>query len=107
MNCWKPMAAFSSKAPVMALREINGGRAIAEILHGKGVSHVFFMDAILRRVLVEIEELGVKRVLAHTEAAAAYMADGYARISGKVGVCMAQSVGAANLAAALQDAYFA
>ena len=35
------------------------------------------------------------------------MADGYARASGKVGVCMAQSVGAANLAAGLQDAYLA
>jgi acetolactate synthase-1/2/3 large subunit len=33
------------------------------------------------------------------------MADGYARISHRPGVCMAQSVGAANLAAGLQDAY--
>ena len=33
------------------------------------------------------------------------MADGYARIAGRPGVCMAQSVGAANLASGLQDAY--
>ncbi len=33
------------------------------------------------------------------------MADGYARIAGKPGICFAQSVGAANLAAGLQDAY--
>ena len=33
------------------------------------------------------------------------MADGYARAARKIGVCMAQSVGAANLAAGLQDAY--
>jgi acetolactate synthase-1/2/3 large subunit len=32
------------------------------------------------------------------------MADGYARASHRPGVCMAQSVGAANLAAGLQDA---
>ena len=32
------------------------------------------------------------------------MADGYARLSGKIGVCGAQSVGALNLAAGLQDA---
>ena len=32
------------------------------------------------------------------------MADGYARVAGRPGVCMAQSVGAANLAAGLQDA---
>jgi acetolactate synthase-1/2/3 large subunit len=33
------------------------------------------------------------------------MADGYARVSRKPGICMSQSVGAANLAAGLQDAY--
>ena len=33
------------------------------------------------------------------------MADGYARVAGRPGVCMAQSVGAANLASGLQDAW--
>src|SRR6266513_274777 len=33
------------------------------------------------------------------------MADGYARIMRRPGVCMAQSVGAANLASGLQDPY--
>lgn len=85
----------------------TGGRIIAEILQAHGVEHVFFMDAILRRALVEMEKLGIRRVLAHSEIAAAYMADGYARVRGKPAVCMAQSVGAANLAAGLQDAFFA
>tara|TARA_B100000809_G_C15074780_1_gene507383 strand:- start:56 stop:1567 length:1512 start_codon:yes stop_codon:yes gene_type:complete len=35
------------------------------------------------------------------------MADGYARAKRTAGLCMAQSVGAANLAAGLQDAYLA
>jgi acetolactate synthase-1/2/3 large subunit len=35
------------------------------------------------------------------------MADGYARASRKVGICMSQSVGAANLAAGLQDPFLA
>ena len=35
------------------------------------------------------------------------MADGYARASGKPGVCMAQHVGGLNLAAGLRDAYLA
>src|SRR5213078_4075481 len=39
----------------------------------------------------------------HSEKAAAYMADGYARVARRPGVCMAQSVGAANLASGLQD----
>ncbi|TMH42914.1 MAG: thiamine pyrophosphate-binding protein, partial [Betaproteobacteria bacterium] len=38
---------------------------------------------------------------------AAYMADGYARASGKPGICMAQVVGALNLAAGLRDAHLA
>jgi acetolactate synthase-1/2/3 large subunit len=55
--------------------------------------------------LLELDDLGVTHVLAHSEKAAAYMADGYARIRGQPGLCMAQSVGAANLAAGLQDAW--
>ncbi len=86
---------------------MTGGRIIAKMLQAHGVEHVFFMDAILRRALVEMEGLGIKRVLAHSEIAAVYMADGYARVKGKPGFCMSQSVGAANLAAGLQDAYFA
>jgi len=84
---------------------ITGARFIAETLKGYGVTHVFYVDAILRQTMVELEELGIRRVITHSEKAAAYMADGYARISYRPGVCMAQSVGAANLAAGLQDAY--
>ncbi|HTN61647.1 MAG TPA: thiamine pyrophosphate-binding protein [Devosia sp.] len=83
----------------------SGARYIADYLKAREVSHVFFMDAILRRALIEMEAVGITRVLAHSEAGAAYMADGFARVSGRPGVCMAQSVGAANLAAGLQDAY--
>ena len=45
--------------------------------------------------------------MCHSEKGAAYMADAYARIRRRPSVCMAQSVGAANLAAGLQDAYLA
>jgi acetolactate synthase-1/2/3 large subunit len=86
-------------------KNITGARFIAETLHGYGVTHVFYVDAILRKTMVDLEELGIRRVITHSEKAAAYMADGYARVSHKPGVCMAQSVGAANLAAGLQDAY--
>lgn len=87
------------------MRETTAGRYIADVLSHYGVGHVFFVDAILRRALTEMHDLGIKRVLAHSEKAAAYMADGYARASGRVGVCMAQSVGAMNLASGLQDAF--
>lgn len=83
------------------------GRFLARTLKSYGIDHVFFMDAILRRSLAEMESVEIRRVLAHSEKGAAYMADGYCRIARKPTVCMAQSVGAANLAAGLQDAFLA
>ena len=85
----------------------SGARFIAETLKDYGVTHVFLVMAILRRTLVELENVNIQRVVTHSEKAAAYMADGYARTSRKPGVCMAQSVGAANLAAGLRDPYLA
>ena len=83
----------------------TGARFLAETFKGYGVTHVFFVEAILRKTLVELEDLGIRRILTHSEKAAAYMADGYARVTRKPGICMAQSVGAANLASGLQDPY--
>lgn len=86
---------------------MTGAQYLARSLVEYGVTHVFFMEAVGRHTLIELEALGVTRIMAHSEKAAAYMADGYARATGRVGVCMAQAVGAANLAAGLQDAYLA
>jgi acetolactate synthase-1/2/3 large subunit len=88
-----------------ASRPMTGSEWLAHTIHASGTTHVFWVDAVLRRTLIELGVLGVTRVLAHTEKSAAYMADGYARVSGRPGLCFAQSVGAANLAAGLQDAY--
>ena len=87
------------------MAKMKGARLIAQMLKAHGVTHVFFMDAILRRALAEMEDFGITRMLGHSEKAVAYMADGYARVSGRPGVCMAQSVGAANLASGMQDPY--
>ncbi len=84
---------------------VTGAEYLARSLAANGTTHVFFIDAVLRRTLIELGTLGVNRVLGHSEKAVAYMADGYARIAGRPGVCFAQSVGAANLASGLQDAY--
>ena len=84
---------------------MTGARFLAETLREYGVTHVFFVPAIIRRALVEMEDVGIKRIISHGEKSAAYMADAYARVTGKPGLCFAQSVGAANLAAGLQDAY--
>lgn len=84
---------------------MTGSRLFAEMLHGYGVTHVFFVPSILMEALAEMDELGVRKVLTHGEKAAAYMADGYARAKGAPGVCLAQQIGASNLAAGLRDAY--
>src|SRR6202795_4338241 len=90
------------------MARMTGAQALAEMLHGYGVTHVFMVPAVLRRTLVEMERrTKIARVHTHGEKSAAYMADGYARASGRPGICMAQVIGALNLAAGLRDAYLA
>jgi acetolactate synthase-1/2/3 large subunit len=57
--------------------------------------------------MAEMEDMNIRRVVTHGEKAAAYMADGYARASRRPGFCLAQTIGSANLAAGLRDAYMA
>jgi acetolactate synthase-1/2/3 large subunit len=85
-----------------------GAEVIADMLAGYGVTHVFMVPAVLRRTFAEMERrTKIARVHCHGEKSAAYMADGYARASGRPGICMAQVIGALNLAAGLRDAYLA
>jgi acetolactate synthase-1/2/3 large subunit len=90
-------------------KKMLGAECLADMLAGYGVTHVFHVPAVLRRTFAEMEkrDTGIKRLHVHGEKAAAYMADGYARASGKPGICMAQVVGALNLAAGLRDAWLA
>ena len=85
---------------------ITGAEFLARSLAANGTSHVFFIDAVLRRTLIELGTLGVRAYLAIAKSR---------RLHGRriladrrpPGVCFAQSVGAANLASGLQDAYLA
>ena len=89
-------------------RKMTGAQCLADMLKGYGVTHVFMVPAVLRRTFAEMERrTEIKRIHCHGEKSAAYMADGYARASGKPGVCMAQVIGALNLAAGLRDAWLA
>jgi acetolactate synthase-1/2/3 large subunit len=87
--------------------KMTGSRLFAEMMRGYGVSHIFFVPTFMHKGLAEMEDMPIRRIMLHGEKAAAYMADGYARASGKPGVCMAQVVGATNLAAGLRDGYMA
>src|SRR5437763_60399 len=89
-------------------RKISGAECLADMLQGYGVTHVFHVPAVLRKTFAVMESrTTIKRIHTHGEKSAAYLADGYARASGRPGICMAQVIGALNLAAGLRDAHLA
>ena len=89
-------------------RKMTGAQCIADMLKGYEVTHVFHVPAVMRTAFAEMERrTEIKRLHVHGEKSAAYMADGYARASGKPGICGAQVIGALNLAAGLRDAWLA
>src|SRR5471032_2258460 len=89
-------------------RKMLGAECMADMLEAYGVTHVFHVPAVLRKTFAVMEtRTKIKRLHVHGEKSAAYMADGYARASGKPGICMAQVIGALNLAAGLRDAHLA
>jgi acetolactate synthase-1/2/3 large subunit len=85
--------------------KMTGAKLFADMMMGYGVSHIFYVPAVMMKALAEMDDMPIKRVMVHGEKSAAYMADGFARASGKPGICMAQSIGASNLAAGLRDGY--
>ena len=89
------------------MAKMTGSRLVAEVLKGYGVTHVFFVPTILMDALAEADSLGIQKILTHGEKAAVYMADGYARAKNAPGVCLAQQIGASNLAAGLRDPFMA
>lgn len=91
------------------MAKMSGARALAEMLLSYGTTHIFMVPAVLRGTLAEMEHMSktTARIQTHGEIAAAYMADGFARASGRPGICIAQSVGALNMAAGLRDAFLA
>ena len=81
------------------MSHITGAEAAVRMLELNGVRHIFglcgdtslpFYDA-----LAQLDH-GMTHVLARDERSAAYMADGYARVTGKVGVCEGPSGGGAT-----------
>jgi acetolactate synthase-1/2/3 large subunit len=86
---------------------MTGNRYFAEAVRAHGTTHVFFVPTIMIPAMAEMEDMDIRRVVTHGEKAAAYMADGYARASRRPGLCLAQTIGSANLAAGLRDAYMA
>ena len=82
-------------------------RAVVKCLQQNGVEQVFFMTGGDQAFWIESQAAGLSLVLARSENSAAYMADGYARATGRPGVVYAQwGPGAGNLAGSLADAWW-
>ncbi|HEY8252552.1 MAG TPA: thiamine pyrophosphate-binding protein [Burkholderiales bacterium] len=80
------------------LATLTGAEAVVEMLKAHGVDVVFGLCGDTSLPLYDaLARLGaIKHVLTRDERHAAYMADGYARLSGKVGVCEGPSGGGAT-----------
>jgi acetolactate synthase-1/2/3 large subunit len=87
--------------------KFSGARIVLECLKREGVDVLFGLPggAVLPIYDVLYDFKGLRHVLVRQEAAAGHAAEGYARTTGKVGVCLVTSGPAAtNLVTALQDA---
>ena len=83
------------EAPAVAL---SGAEAVVEMLKAHGVEVIFGLCGDTSLPLYDaLARLGsMRHILTRDERHAAYMADGYARLSGKVGVCEGPSGGGAT-----------
>ncbi len=104
--------AYQAKAPT-SLRSkedgklVSGARALMLALQDQGCDVVFGLPGgvMLPAYDVLYDEGGLSHILVGHEQGAAHMADGYARATGKVGVCFATSgPGATNLVTGLLNA---
>ena len=88
--------------------KLSGGEALAKSLVGEGVEVVFGIPGIQIYGIVSAirDEPGIRMVTTRHEQATTYMADGYARASGKPGVALVvPGVGLYNAASGLTNAY--
>ena len=81
------------------MAEISGGEVIARMLQKEGVEKVFgIIDGTYFGFYEALHRLGIEIVTPRHESCAAHMAGTYARLTGKLGVCMASNgPGVANL----------
>ncbi len=91
----------------MKKRRITGAKALVKTLEQRGVEVIFgYPGGANLPIYKALKGSSITHVLAHHEQGAAHMADGYARVTGKVGVCLATSgPGATNLVTGIATAY--
>ncbi len=86
---------------------ISGAQALIESLKREGVDHIFgYAGATICPIVDALSHTQIGYTLVRTEQNAGHMASGYARMSGKTGVCLVTSgPGATNLITGVATAY--
>ena len=100
-----------SLSPLAVTKRATGAFALIDSLKRHGVEHIFGYPG--GAILPIYDELyraeaagGIQHILVRHEQGAAHAADGYARATGKVGVCFATSgPGATNLVTGIATAH--
>ena len=89
--------------------ELNGSQIVLEVIKEQGVDTIFgYPGGAILNIFDELYKYGdtFNHILTAHEQAAAHAADGYARATGKVGVCFATSgPGCTNLVTGIATAY--
>ena len=97
------LAEKESELPIM-----TGGEAVVQTLLAEGVKAVFGLPGTHALALFDAlhDAPDIRRITARHEQGAAYMADGYARASGDIGVCLLSTgPGAVNSLSAMGTAF--
>jgi acetolactate synthase-1/2/3 large subunit len=87
--------------------ELSGAQIMMEVLKEEGVDTIFgFPGGVVIDIFDELAKTDIRRVLVRHEQGAVHAADGYARASGKTGVCLVTSgPGATNAVTGIATAY--
>jgi 5-guanidino-2-oxopentanoate decarboxylase len=91
----------------MQSKTLTGGQALVRLLANYGVDTVFGIPGVHTLELYRgLPGSGIRHVLTRHEQGASFMADGYARVSGKPGVCFViTGPGVTNAATGIGQAY--
>lgn len=87
--------------------KLKGAQVIIEVLKEMGVDTIFGIPGgAVIPIYDALYDSDIRHILATHEQMAAHMADGYARVTGRVGVCFATSgPGSTNLVTGIANAY--
>ncbi|MGF1605094.1 MAG: acetolactate synthase 2 catalytic subunit [Rhodothalassiaceae bacterium] len=103
------MASLAATATAAApeRRPITGASRLVAALEAQGVTHVFgYPGGAIMPVYDALPASALTHILVRHEQAAAFAADAYARVTGRVGVCLATSgPGATNLVTGIANAH--